>query len=80
MMWASDFGVRHAPPPPTHLPEPSSSPMAPGTMLGGSAGFYWTGEGVAAHWDGFRRGGVHHVGVRLGDQQCPPPPPSPHVP
>ena len=46
-------------------------------MLGGSAGFYWTGEGVAAHWDGFRRGGVHHVGVRLGDQQCPPPPPPP---
>jgi len=65
------------PPPPTHLPEPSSSPRAPGTMLGGSAGFYWTGEGVAAHWDGFRRGGFIMWASDLGISSAPPPPQAP---
>ena len=76
-MWVSDLGVRHAPPPhPTHLPEPSSSPRAAGTMLGGSAGSYWTGKAVAAHWDGFR-GGSSCGRQTLGSAV---PPPAPQAP
>ena len=47
-MWASDLGVGCGLPPATHLPEPSSSPRTPGTVLGGSAGPFGTGEPVAA--------------------------------
>ena len=62
----------------THLPDPSSSPSAPGTVLGGSAGPFGTGEPVAAG-SGVAGGGVD-VGVRLWGQACPPPPHPPTCP